>query len=394
MTQRSRFRLVRTVGRPAGATDERGVHRSVDTDGPRLGSPSSRVSRPVRRAPVSPGESPVSRGESCVPIGLPVVVPPAGTQDSPNRTQDSPGETQDSPGETQDSRGCGATGRAVTRPLWRASTSHDHHALAPPRCCGPERSHCHAGRGAGRVHGARPVGAGRSTAAGRRARGRDHPRERQGGGRGARRDRHERDGDDHRARGGGRRRAPGRRGLRQGFRRSRGRQARHRRPGHGVPARVGVEVDQLDRDRGSREAGEARPGAPRSSGSGPASRSPTRGWAATSRSPTCSPTAAACPTTRATCWRTSATRRSQIIERLRYLPLEPFREAYEYTNYGLTAAGEAAAAAAGAAWPDLAQQQLFEPLGMTATSFRFADLQKRTDRAALHARRTARGSPT
>lgn len=74
----------------------------------------------------------------------------------------------------------------------------------------------------------------------------------------------------------------------------------------------------------------------------------------------------------------------QIIERLRFLPLEPFREAYEYTNYGLTAAGETVAAATGVAWPDLAQQELFGPLGMTSTSFRFADLQKRSDRAALH----------
>src|SRR6201995_1813449 len=38
--------------------------------------------------------------------------------------------------------------------------------------------------------------------------------------------------------------------------------------------------------------------------------------------------------------------RQQTLERLRYLPLAPFRNSYTYTNFGVTAAGEAVAAAA------------------------------------------------
>ena len=76
--------------------------------------------------------------------------------------------------------------------------------------------------------------------------------------------------------------------------------------------------------------------------------------------------------------------RSQIFSRLRLLPLGPFRLQYDYTNYGLTAAGISAAAQTGQSFEAFAQSQLFGPLGMTSTSATFADLQKRTNRAALH----------
>ena len=42
--------------------------------------------------------------------------------------------------------------------------------------------------------------------------------------------------------------------------------------------------------------------------------------------------------------------RRYILERLRQLPLDPFRISYAYTNFGLTAAAEAVAAAAGKPW--------------------------------------------
>jgi CubicO group peptidase (beta-lactamase class C family) len=42
--------------------------------------------------------------------------------------------------------------------------------------------------------------------------------------------------------------------------------------------------------------------------------------------------------------------RRQVLERLKYLPLEPFRISYAYTNFGLTAAAEAVATAAGKSW--------------------------------------------
>ncbi|MDL5154563.1 serine hydrolase domain-containing protein [Actinomycetospora termitidis] len=73
-----------------------------------------------------------------------------------------------------------------------------------------------------------------------------------------------------------------------------------------------------------------------------------------------------------------------IFARQALLPLEPFRDSYSYTNFGLTSGGEAAARAAGTTWPDLAQQEIFGPLGMTSTSYRYADLATRPDRAALH----------
>jgi CubicO group peptidase (beta-lactamase class C family) len=74
----------------------------------------------------------------------------------------------------------------------------------------------------------------------------------------------------------------------------------------------------------------------------------------------------------------------QILERLKYLALAPFRITYEYTNFGLTAAAEAVAAAAGKPWDELSDDVLYRPLGMTSTSSRFADYQARPDRAVGH----------
>ncbi len=76
--------------------------------------------------------------------------------------------------------------------------------------------------------------------------------------------------------------------------------------------------------------------------------------------------------------------RGEILKLHRYYPLKRFRDNYEYTNYGLTAGAEAIAQASGMAWEKLAQQVLFEPLGMTSSSFDFADLEKRKNRAAMH----------
>ncbi len=73
--------------------------------------------------------------------------------------------------------------------------------------------------------------------------------------------------------------------------------------------------------------------------------------------------------------------RRQVLERLRQLPLDPFRISYAYTNYGLTAGAEAVAAAAGTSWDQLGRDVLFSPLGMSSTSYRFADYEGRKDRA-------------
>lgn len=76
--------------------------------------------------------------------------------------------------------------------------------------------------------------------------------------------------------------------------------------------------------------------------------------------------------------------RRAILERLRFLPLAPFRTSYAYTNFGVTAAAEAVAAAAGKPWEDLSEQVLYRPLGMASTSSRFADYQSRPNRAVGH----------
>src|SRR5690606_12793198 len=65
--------------------------------------------------------------------------------------------------------------------------------------------------------------------------------------------------------------------------------------------------------------------------------------------------------------------RETILERLRLLPLGPFRVSYNYANFGTTTAGQAVAAAAGVPWEVLADSALFQPLGMQHTSARYAD---------------------
>jgi CubicO group peptidase (beta-lactamase class C family) len=76
--------------------------------------------------------------------------------------------------------------------------------------------------------------------------------------------------------------------------------------------------------------------------------------------------------------------RRQTLERLKYLPLASFRNSYAYTNFGVTAAAEAVAAAAGKPWEDLSDEVLYRPLGMAATSSRFADFIARPDHAVNH----------
>ncbi|GGL99883.1 serine hydrolase [Nakamurella endophytica] len=84
---------------------------------------------------------------------------------------------------------------------------------------------------------------------------------------------------------------------------------------------------------------------------------------------------------------------SDIFRRLGVLPLQPFRSTYAYTNFGLTAGAEAVAAAAGTSWPDLSQRVLYQPLGMTSTSSRFADYAARPNRAWTHVQVGGRWQP-
>lgn len=78
--------------------------------------------------------------------------------------------------------------------------------------------------------------------------------------------------------------------------------------------------------------------------------------------------------------------RRQVLERLKKLPLAPFRVSYAYTNFGVTAAAEAVASAAGKDWETLSDEVLYKPLGMASTSSRFADYMARSNRAVPHVR--------
>jgi CubicO group peptidase (beta-lactamase class C family) len=77
--------------------------------------------------------------------------------------------------------------------------------------------------------------------------------------------------------------------------------------------------------------------------------------------------------------------RDEILYRFRYLrPSGGFRADYAYTNFMLTAAGVAAANAAGTTWEDLVESRIFVPLGMTRSSARAADFQAADNRATIH----------
>lgn len=78
--------------------------------------------------------------------------------------------------------------------------------------------------------------------------------------------------------------------------------------------------------------------------------------------------------------------RQQIFDRFKDIPLNPFRVTYGYSNFGMTAAGDAAAKAAGVPFDQLMTQQLFGPAGMTTASASYDEFLARPDRTSLHAR--------
>ena len=78
--------------------------------------------------------------------------------------------------------------------------------------------------------------------------------------------------------------------------------------------------------------------------------------------------------------------RAQILQRLKYLPLDTFRDSYAYTDFGLTVGGQAVAEAARKPWAQLSDELLYAPLGMTATSSTYDDFLAQPNRAALHVR--------
>jgi CubicO group peptidase (beta-lactamase class C family) len=77
--------------------------------------------------------------------------------------------------------------------------------------------------------------------------------------------------------------------------------------------------------------------------------------------------------------------RELVLHNLRYLePEGSFRDSYAYTNFGLTAAADAAARYSGATWEDTSRTRLYEPLGMTRTTSLNAEFMAMDNRAAGH----------
>ena len=76
--------------------------------------------------------------------------------------------------------------------------------------------------------------------------------------------------------------------------------------------------------------------------------------------------------------------RADVLKRLRLTPLGAFRAEENYTNFGLTAAAESVAKAAGLDWAALSQRNLYQPLGMDSTSSRFDDFTASKNHAVGH----------
>ncbi len=77
--------------------------------------------------------------------------------------------------------------------------------------------------------------------------------------------------------------------------------------------------------------------------------------------------------------------RELVLHNLRYLePEGSFRDSYAYTNFGLTAAADAAARFTGSTWEDTSRTRLYEPLGMTRTTSLNAEFMAMDNRAAGH----------
>ncbi|WP_369045437.1 serine hydrolase [Sinomonas sp. P10A9] len=77
---------------------------------------------------------------------------------------------------------------------------------------------------------------------------------------------------------------------------------------------------------------------------------------------------------------------SYILAHIGQQPLDSFRASYNYSNFGFTEGGVAAAAAMKMPWEDLADQVLFKPLKMNSTSYRHRDYLNAADKALIHVR--------
>ena len=77
--------------------------------------------------------------------------------------------------------------------------------------------------------------------------------------------------------------------------------------------------------------------------------------------------------------------RPEILHQMRLIPLAgPFRHSYHYSNFGFTEGAIAASKKVGERWEVLAEKRLFNPLGMTSTSYRYSDYKNTQNKAAIH----------
>jgi CubicO group peptidase (beta-lactamase class C family) len=77
--------------------------------------------------------------------------------------------------------------------------------------------------------------------------------------------------------------------------------------------------------------------------------------------------------------------RPVILQKMRLLPITGrFRKSYQYSNFGYTEGAIAASNKVGERWEDLARKRLFEPVGMSSTSYRYSDYENAPNKAAIH----------
>ena len=78
--------------------------------------------------------------------------------------------------------------------------------------------------------------------------------------------------------------------------------------------------------------------------------------------------------------------RAQILDRLRYLPLAPFRAHYAYTNYGIMLGALATATTSGKEWSALSKDAIYAPLGMDRTTSNYDEYISLPNHAVGHER--------
>lgn len=86
--------------------------------------------------------------------------------------------------------------------------------------------------------------------------------------------------------------------------------------------------------------------------------------------------------------------REEILRRVRYAkPGGSFRAVYAYSNFGFTEGALAAAKPTGKSWEEVAEDKLYRPLGMKASSSRAKDFFLQANRASLHVRIGGKWTP-